>query len=130
MTENNTTIDRRLMFLKGPDGVRPFSDFVETVEITEEPPELDILGNTPRYVVQQPTEYTADITLTPEGSKFFADLTRIVNTMLDMIRRLTDLWQSYPNKRVKHLALYGKKLRTRKKNMRRIARELLKEVKK
>lgn len=41
-----------------------------------------------------------------------------------IIKEAARMFSAYPNKRVKHLALYAKKERTRKKNMRRIARDL------
>ena len=52
----------------------------------------------------------------------------MLQALTEVISRVVTLFQSYPNKRVKHLALYAKKPRTRKKNMRRIARELRTEV--
>lgn len=52
----------------------------------------------------------------------------IFNTLWPIAKRVAELYSLYPNKRVKHLALHGNP-RTRKKNMRRIARDLLKEAK-
>lgn len=60
--------------------------------------------------------------MTPEMQEFFGRLWSIV-------RRIGILYISYPDGRVKRLALYAKKRRTRKKNMRRIARELQRRLK-
>lgn len=103
-------------------------ELIQEVKITEEPPELDICGNTPKYIVPQTSDFTADVLLTPGGQRLLANLVQVIRSVWDGVARVMALWQSYPNKRVKHLALYAKRPRTRKKNMRRIGRELLKEV--
>lgn len=56
-------------------------------------------------------------------------LTATFSVMCSLVKCAYDLYIRYPNKRVKHLARHAKKQRTRKKNMRRIGRELMKEAK-
>lgn len=57
---------------------------------------------------------------------------KLILTIYDAVwlvaKKAAELWQSYPNTRVKHLALNGRP-RTRKKNMRRIGRELKRRLK-
>lgn len=55
-------------------------------------------------------------------------MAKTFNLLWTAVKRVYDLYEHYPNKRVKHLALHAKKQRIRKKNMRRIGRELLKET--
>lgn len=128
--KNNITLGPGALYFNSPDGLQPLGEMIQEVTITEEPQELDIFGDAPKYIVPQSGEFTAELTLTPSGQEFLTNLTKSVQTAWDLIVRIVALWQSYPNRRVKHLAIYAKKPRTRKKNMRRIGRELLKEVSK
>ena len=52
----------------------------------------------------------------------------VAQALLEIARRAAEIVNNYPNKRVRHLALRAKKLRTRKKNMRRLARDELKKL--
>lgn len=66
------------------------------------------------------------LTNTLSLERFVHDNTQAI---LQVPHRIVVLFNSYPNKRVIHLALHAKKRRTRKKNMRRIGRELKRELK-
>jgi hypothetical protein len=57
-----------------------------------------------------------------------AALNEVLGVLWPIAKRAAELYAQHPSKRVKHLALHAKKQRTRKKNMRRLARDLLKEA--
>ena len=81
--------------------------------------------------------FTTQARIIPDVAKAFkalgataAKMTETFEIVWSLCKRVVELYERYPNKRVKHLALHAKKLRTRKKNMRRIGRDLKKEAKK
>lgn len=55
-------------------------------------------------------------------------MAKTLNLLWTTVKHGYEIYEHYPNKRVKHLALYAKKQRIRKKNMRRIGREALKKI--
>lgn len=122
--KNNITLGPGAMYFNIPEGLQPLGE-VQEIEITEEEPTPDILGNAPRIICPEAGEFTAELTLSPEAYKNYMAAV----SAAQIITRVIELWKSYPNGRVKHLALYAKKRRTRKKNMRRLARELLRRYK-
>ena len=117
--KNNITFGPGTLYFNTPEGPHPLGE-VQEVTITEEEPELDILGNKPRVICQKANELTAELTLSPETSEYI----KTIIATAQLAARVIKLFQSYPNGRVKHLALHHKKVRVRKKNMRRICRDL------
>lgn len=111
-------------FVLTEKGYQPLGDLQE-VEITEETPELDPPGvNRPRMVC--PSESKLQVTLTVTVADEQIRRLVAIERLWSAVYRAATLYASYPGGKVKHLALYAKKRRTRKKNMRRIRKELLK----
>lgn len=67
-------------------------------------------------------------------NKAMENLSVVVNVAIKAIKQMVTavsdyVYKRYPNRRVVHLALHGKRARTRKKNRNRIMRDLKKEMK-
>lgn len=118
MPPKNYELGSGTLYFQTPEGLSPLGE-VESVEITEERPELDILGEPPKYITQSSQEFTATITLTPETARFI--IRRLSDTMWEIAKVIKGFWDE-TSPRVRHLILHGKP-RTRKKNINRALRE-------
>ena len=127
---DNIKLEAGRVYLHTPEGLKPFGPIGEVeettiVELTPDPKEF------PYIKVSDSATFSAQVSLSPQIKESFVKLGRAtmkasaaLEALNSICRRVAALYMSYPNGRVKHLALYAKKLRTRKKNMRRIGREL------
>lgn len=135
--KNNITLDRGEMFFQSLEGPQPLGSIYEGETLGETEETVEPWPKENPYLLKQPQDatFTAETRISPDIAEAFkavgdlADtLTKTLGALWQLVKRTYEMYARYPNKRVKHLALYAKKKRTRKKNMRRIARELLKEV--
>ena len=121
--KNSIKLGRGQMYVSTPEGLKPLGE-IQEVELTEES-ELDILGNTPRYIVPQSAEFTVEVTLTAEASEALRKLAATAEAAWSAFKRIVetikDMVDNYPNRRVVYLAAHGKP-KTRKKNVKRIVR--------
>lgn len=120
-TKNNIELGPGELYFQTPEGLQPLGSITEAEESEWE--------NAPEWPKENPyikataKEATFAAELDPNSSG--AEFLRTLAAALEIARRCVEIFNNYPNKRVKHLALHAKKLRTRKKNARRIARDEL-----
>lgn len=133
MPTNDTKIGRmngRHLILT-EDGYQPLNGIKE-VEITEEPPELDIDGRLPCRIVPEPTKFSGSIELTEEASDALRSLAVIAEAVEHVFKQvmkvLKKMVDTCPNRRVVHLAKHGSP-RVRKKNAKRLVRYYAKLLK-
>lgn len=123
--KNSIQLGPGKMYFSTPEGLKPLGE-VQEVELTEEPPELDIEGRTPVRIVQDPTEFSASITLTEETSKALRKIVAEAEAAFIIIRKVLEIvkemFDSCPNRRVVHLAIRHRDPLVRKKNLKRVAR--------
>ena len=133
--KNNTTLGPGMIYPCAGEGLRYLGSIyeAESLEETEETAEPWPKENPWLIKQAQEATFTGTTTALAEAFKAVGDvaanLTETFNLLWTTVKRAFDLYSRYPNKRVRPLALHAKKQRTRKKNMRRIARDLKREVK-
>ena len=91
------------------------------------------------YQVEEPEVEESPIVWPKENpllklNQAMENISATVNVAIRAIKVLTEaitkyMYEQYPNRRVVHLALHGKRARTRKKNMNRIIRDFKNEIK-
>ena len=122
--KDSIRLDSGTIYFNTPEGLKPLGG-VQSVEITEEPPELDIYGDKPAILVPQSGEITGTITLTAEASEALSTLAAKVEAAYSLfnqiLKNIKEMCDVYPYRRSKHLAAHGSP-RVCKKNAKRIAR--------
>lgn len=135
MPTKNINLSSGTLFIRDPDATE-WSTLGEVQEATLEDDEPDAWAEDNPVAIKaaESATFTAEAELNPDIVEAFkamgawaASSAETFATMCSLIERAVGIFQEYPDGRVKHLALYHKKERVRKKNMRRIARELKKE---
>lgn len=121
MPTKNISLGPGTLYIQTPGGLEPFCGISEgtlEAEETEWPKENPYILAAD---LAKGSEFTCEAQLSPEAyNALFA---------WDLKHRISRLFHSYPNSRVMHLALYHKKKRIRKKNTRRIYKDLKRALK-
>ena len=115
MGEHNIQLGTGEIYFKGPEGWEPFGEVVEMTPIE--------CGDEEAWIVCRKINPIEEVAL---SFQMCAEAARkMVDAFLGVAGAVLDLC---PDKRVVHLAKYGKKARTRKKNRRRAFKILEKET--
>ena len=128
--KNIPKLDPSTVYYHTPEGLQQLYTLDEAPDIeaeTEWPKENPYIKSVTDATL------SAELELTPDGVAFFRDLagaaSEVYNLALIVREYCVEICNASRNKRAVHLAKYGKKYRTRKKNVHRLVRYVAKRIK-